>query len=51
LRRAVWKRLQVRVNEAAPARPSQDALDQLLRSSYALKVPRRARRRKSPDET
>ena len=43
LRRALWKRLQVRVNEGAPARPSQEALDQLLRSSYALKASRRPR--------
>lgn len=49
LRRALWKRLKVGVREGTAARPSQEVLDLLLRSSDALKAPRRPLRRKGPD--
>jgi hypothetical protein len=51
LRRALWKRLQVGVREQASARPSQEVLNDLLRSSNALKTSRRVLRRKSAGET
>jgi hypothetical protein len=51
LKRALWKRLQVGVRERSLIRPSHELLDELLRSSNALKVPRRRRVRESPDET
>jgi hypothetical protein len=51
LRRALWKRLHVGVRERAEVRPSHELLGELLRSSDALKVPRRLRRKKDPEET
>ena len=51
LRRALWKRLQIGVRERSVVRPSHELLDELLRSSNALKAPRRQRGRKGPDET
>ena len=51
LRRALWKRLQVGVRERAAARPSQEVLNDLLRSSNRLKTSRRVLRRKAADES
>jgi hypothetical protein len=51
LRRALWKRLQVGVHERGTARPSQDVLNELLRSSNRLKTSRRVLRRKPSDES
>jgi hypothetical protein len=51
LRRALWKRLHVGVRERPEVRPSHELLDELLRSSNALKAPRRSLRRKDPEET
>ena len=51
LRRALWKRLQVGAREPCAARPSHEVLDELLRSSNALKTSRRALRRKRSEET
>ncbi len=50
LRRALWKRLQVGMGERAAARPSQEVLDELLKSSIGKPPPRSARRRR-PGET
>jgi hypothetical protein len=50
LRRALWKRLQVGMGERATARPSQEVLDELLKSSIGKPPPRSARRRR-PSET
>ena len=45
LRRALWKRLHVGAREQGAARPSQEVLDELLRSSNAVKSSRRGRGR------
>jgi hypothetical protein len=51
LRRALWKRLQVGVREGKEARPSQEVLDELLKSSDGSRAPRRGPRRRRPGDT
>jgi hypothetical protein len=50
LRRALWKRLHVGARDRPEPRPSHELLDELLRSSDALRGPRRGLRRRGSGE-